>query len=336
MPQVARQFMVVQALPALTLKTMKGKDLLGQTSLFEDNAEFGYGIYLAHKTRRENLKNIATKLLADGFYNKHLESWLKTFDDKQNNPDFCRLLQENLSNMLKTCKIEKHKILLEKLAKDADALNKKSIWIIGGDGWAYDIGYGGLDHILASGEDVNILVLDTEVYSNTGGQASKATQTGAVAKFCEDGKKTEKKDLGLMAINYGNVYTASVAIGANMSQCLKAFNEAESYNGVSLIIAYSPCISHGINMSNCMLEERRAVDFGYWNLFRFNPNNIANKFVLDCKQPQGDYLEFLNGETRFKSLAITNPEECEKLFKANEKQAKERFEKYLKLVDFYK
>ena len=317
----------------------KNKDGVGPAwanSLFEDNAEFGYGISLAAKNRREQLLKIAKKLIENRYENEFLSNWIKTFDDKKLTTNDSKLLYDNIEKMVCECNNQEHKKLLERLAQDKDAITKKSIWIVGGDGWAYDIGYGGLDHILASGEDVNILVLDTEVYSNTGGQSSKATQLGAVAKFTESGKVTAKKDLALMAINYENVYVASVALGADMNQCLKAFNEAEEHNGVSLIIAYSPCISHGINMSNCMLEQKLAVQYGYWNLFRFLPTANENKFVLDSKTPSGDYVEFLKSENRYASLKRTNPEQFEYLLEKNHKHAIKRYNKYLKHVEMYK
>ncbi len=317
-------------------KTNDGKGPAWANSLFEDNAEFGYGISLGANLRRKKLKKIAKKLIENRYENEYLTNWLNTFDDKKLTEEHSKILYDNIQKMADECCSEENKSLLLQMAKDKDAITKKSIWIIGGDGWAYDIGYGGLDHILASGEDVNILVLDSEVYSNTGGQASKATQIGAVAKFAQEGKKTAKKDLGLMAINYDNVYVASVAMGADMNQCLKAFNEAEEYNGVSLIIAYSPCINHGINMSNCMLEEKLAVECGYWNLFRFAPNAQNNKFMLDSKAPKSDYVEFLKSENRFASLKRTNPENFERLLEKNKEYAIYRYNKYLQLAEMYK
>ncbi len=268
--------------------------------------------------------------------NEFLTNWLTTFDDANATKNDSEILYNNIEQMANDCENVMCKNLLLQIADDKDSITKKSVWIIGGDGWAYDIGYGGLDHILASGENINILVLDTEVYSNTGGQASKSTQVGAVAKFAEDGKKNSKKDLALMAINYENVYVASVALGADMNQCLKAFHEAQEHNGVSIIIAYSPCISHGINMSNCVLEQKLAVQYGYWNLFRFNPNLETNKFILDSKTPTGDYKEFLKSENRFASLKRTNPEQFEQLLEENYQQAMHRYKKYSKLVEFYK
>ena len=212
------------------------------------------------------------------------------------------------------------------------------MWIIGGDGWAYDIGYGGLDHVLASGGNVNVLVLDSEVYSNTGGQASKATQKGAVARFASAGKRMKKKDLGLMAMTYGYVYVAQVAMGANKQQFLNALTEAESYNGPSLIIAYSPCISHGVNMSKCMEEERNAVESGYWQLYRFNPALKAqnkNPFTLDSKAPTRDFKEFLLGENRFAALKKTNPTLADELFTRAEQERDERLRFYERLTALF-
>ena len=224
-----------------------------------------------------------------------------------------------------------HRFIKRTLVNFCNSHIKKSIWIFGGDGWAYDIGYGGLDHVLACGEDVNVLVLDTEVYSNTGGQASKATNIGAVAKFASAGKRIKKKDLGMIAKSYGYVYVAQVAMGSNPAQLLKALTEAEAYHGPSLIIAYAPCINHGINMTKSQLEEKAAVDCGYWQLYRYNPD--GEKFTLDSKEPKGDYQAFLAGETRYASLAKTQGADvANDLFKRTEESAKERIENYKKLA----
>jgi len=212
----------------------------------------------------------------------------------------------------------------------------KSIWCLGGDGWAYDIGYGGLDHVIAMNRNVNLLVLDTEVYSNTGGQASKATPTGSRAKFASSGKKTGKKDLGRMAMSYGYVYVASVAMGANMNQCLRAFMEAEAYEGPSLIIAYSPCINHGIDMSKSQQEEKLAVDTGYWILYRYNPQLAKegkNPFVLDSKEPKLDYETFLKNEIRYRSVLQDYPEIATQLFAQAKEEARRRFIYYKKLAE---
>lgn len=224
--------------------------------------------------------------------------------------------------------------IIETLKSLEKFLIKKSQWIIGGDGWAYDIGYGGLDHVLASGEDLNVLVVDTEVYSNTGGQASKATPTAAIAQFAASGKITKKKDLGLMATSYGYVYVAQIALGADKNQAFKAIKEAEAYKGPSLIIAYAPCINHGIRagMGKTIEEEKKAVETGYWHLYRFNPELKAqgkNPFVLDSKEPTRPYREFLDGEVRYTSLKKLFPERAERLYEEAEQNAKDRYESYV-------
>ena len=222
------------------------------------------------------------------------------------------------------------------ILKDKEFFVKRSQWIFGGDGWAYDIGYGGLDHVLASGDNVNVLVFDTEVYSNTGGQSSKATPTAAIAKFAASGKRTKKKDLGMMAMNYGYVYVAQICMGADKNQVLKAMAEAEAYNGPSLIIAYSPCINHGIKagMTNSQAEAKKAVDCGYWALYRYNPalRGVKNPFTLDSKEPKGDFKEFLMGEVRYASLAKSFPEVADALFEKTKADAMERLENYKKLA----
>ena len=224
------------------------------------------------------------------------------------------------------------------IVKNKDFLAKKSQWIFGGDGWAYDIGFGGVDHVLASGEDINIMVFDTEVYSNTGGQSSKATKTGATAQFAAGGKETKKKDLASMAMSYGYVYVAQIAMGGDFNQTVKAIAEAEAYPGPSLIIAYAPCINHGIKkgMSKAQTEEELAVKCGYWHNFRFNPAAEGSKFSLDSKEPSTEgYQEFLDGEVRYNSLKRSNPAKAEKLFALNEEQAKERYEYLKKLVTLH-
>jgi pyruvate-ferredoxin/flavodoxin oxidoreductase len=222
------------------------------------------------------------------------------------------------------------------LVSVADCLVRKSVWIVGGDGWAYDIGYGGLDHVLAMGEDINVLVLDTELYSNTGGQSSKATPTGSVVKFAASGKRTRKKDLGLMAMSYGYVYVASVSMGANQAQLVKAMSEAEAYPGPSIVIAYAPCINHGMDMGKSQQEERKAVESGYWPLFRFNPalaDQGQNPFVMDSKEPTTSYQDFIRGETRYKSLLQEFPGIAETLFAKAEAEAKKRLGTYKKLAE---
>jgi pyruvate-ferredoxin/flavodoxin oxidoreductase len=225
--------------------------------------------------------------------------------------------------------------IVDKIIELQDYTVDKSVWCFGGDGWAYDIGYGGLDHVLAMNRNVNILVLDTEVYSNTGGQASKATPTGSVAKFASAGKRTKKKDLGMMVMTYGYVYVASIAMGANMNQCIKAFAEAEAYNGPSLIIAYSPCINHGIDMSMPQQEEKLAVDSGYWILYRYNPalaEEGKNPLILDSREPKLEYQAFLDNEIRYRTLEQQYPEQAKILFPRAAQEAKQRFETYKKLA----
>ncbi|MCH5156442.1 MAG: pyruvate:ferredoxin (flavodoxin) oxidoreductase [Clostridiales bacterium] len=306
-------------------------------SLFEDNAEFGYGINLAYTQRRARLVEKVTALIkkwkgyAEGI--AACKDWLANKDDAEGSKKATAALVKCLEECNGCgCKCDK---LVAEILSEKDCLIKKSIWIFGGDGWAYDIGYGGLDHVLASGEDVNVLVLDTEVYSNTGGQASKSSPTGAVAKFAAAGKRVKKKDLGMMAMSYGYVYVAQVGMGASQAQLVKALAEAEAYHGPSLIIAYAPCINHGMNMGKSQEEIKRAVDCGYWQLYRYNPDLIEqgqNPFTLDSKEPTGDYQEFIKGETRYSSLAKTRPEIAEQLFAKSEKDAKERVAKYQKLA----
>ena len=303
-------------------------------SLFEDNAEFGFGMNLAYKARREKLET-EVKALAENGWKEYAEGkaaceeWLANMNDAEGS----KAAAEKLVKALESCKDCgcECDALCKEIYKAKDCLVKKSIWIFGGDGWAYDIGYGGL----ASGENVNVLVLDTEVYSNTGGQASKSTPTGSVAKFASAGKRVKKKDLGMMAMSYGYVYVAQVSMGSNKQQFLNAIVEAEKYDGPSLIIAYAPCINHGINMSKSQDEEKRAVDCGYWQLYRFNPelaDEGKNPFTLDSKDPTADYQEFILGETRYSSLKKTQPDLADKLFAETEKESKERLESYKKLA----
>ena len=307
-------------------------------SLFEDNAEFGYGINLAYNQRRnrlaEKITTLATKWKSYKEGAAACKAWLEGKDDAEKSKTAAEELVKCLEEC-KDCGCRCDKLVAEILS-EKDCLVKKSVWIFGGDGWAYDIGYGGLDHVLASGEDVNVLVLDTEVYSNTGGQASKSSPTGAVAKFAAAGKRVKKKDLGMMAMSYGYVYVAQVGMGASQAQLVKALTEAEAYHGPSLIIAYAPCINHGLNMGKSQEEIKRAVDCGYWQLYRYNPTLIEqgkNPFTLDSKEPTGDYQEFIKGETRYSSLAKTKPEIAETLFAKSEKDAKERVEKYKELAN---
>ncbi|EJT6142463.1 TPA: pyruvate:ferredoxin (flavodoxin) oxidoreductase [Clostridium perfringens] len=301
-------------------------------SLFEDNAEFGLGMFLGVKAIRERLVDLAGKAIEAGVKpeaKEALEAWIAEVDNGEGTRDRADAVVAALQG-------ETNEFAKE-ILKDQDYLAKRSQWIFGGDGWAYDIGYGGVDHVLASGEDVNILVMDTEIYSNTGGQASKSTPTAAIAKFAAAGKRTKKKDLGMMAMSYGYVYVAQIAMGADKNQTLKAIAEAEAYKGPSLIIAYAPCISHGLKagMGNSQLEEKRAVECGYWAMYRFNPmlkETGKNPFSLDSKEPTGDFREFIMGEVRYAALAKAFPEAAEALFEKTERDAKERLENYKKLA----
>ena len=298
-------------------------------SLFEDNAEFGFGINLAYLQRRNKVTDLLNQVLEIGTAKMKVAAklWLDNKFDAEGSKKAAQAVKTEIIENARG----KVRPIANELAKMEVCLVKKSVWIFGGDGWAYDIGYGGLDHVLASGEDVNVLVLDTEVYSNTGGQASKASPTGAVAKFAAAGKRIKKKDLGMMAMSYGYVYVAQVGMGANMNQLVKAVSEAEAYHGPSLIIAYAPCINHGIDMSNPQQIIKEAVDCGYWQLYRYNPalaEEGKNPFIMDSKEPTGSYQEFLRKETRYTSLLKTKPEIAEKLFERAEEEAKERVKKY--------
>ncbi|NME82825.1 pyruvate:ferredoxin (flavodoxin) oxidoreductase [Clostridium sp. SM-530-WT-3G] len=312
-------------------KNPEGHGPAWANSLFEDNAEFGLGMHLGVKTIRDRIaKNVEMALNEDidDDTKAVLEEWLA----KMNDSECSRERAERVIAALEEDNSEIAKIILN----DKNFLVKRSQWIFGGDGWAYDIGYGGLDQVLASNENVNILVFDTEIYSNTGGQSSKSTPTGAVAKFAASGKRTKKKDLGLMAMTYGYVYVAQIAMGADKNQAIKAILEAENYDGPSLIIAYAPCINHGIKMgmSNSQAEERKAVECGYWHLYRYNPElkESGNPFTLDSKDPKSDFKDFLMGEVRYASLAKAFPEEAEKLFEKSAFDANERLNTYKKLA----
>ncbi|PXV85576.1 pyruvate-ferredoxin/flavodoxin oxidoreductase [Lachnotalea glycerini] len=304
-------------------------------SLFEDNAEFGYGMKLAQLALRNSLKNKIEALAADTKDATLKDSAKKYADTFESGAENAVATAELINALGK----EGSKAAKEILAKK-DFISKKSQWIFGGDGWAYDIGFGGLDHVIASGQDVNILVFDTEVYSNTGGQSSKSTPLGAVAQFAAGGKAVKKKDLAQIAMSYGYVYVAQIAQGADMNQCIKAMNEAESYNGPSIIIAYAPCINHGIKggMTGAQTEEKKAVTSGYWNLFRFDPRLKAegkNPFTLDSKAPTTSYQEFLTNEVRYSSLMKQNAERAQELFGQSEKLAAEKFEHLNKLTKLY-
>ena len=311
-------------------------------SLFEDNAEHGYGMYTAQEVIREALAEKTRKLLAvDWTYaplKEAAQKWLDTMNDGSANKEasmaYAAALEEAL---VPGCDCDACKLAAE-ILKDKEYLSKKSVWIFGGDGWAYDIGFGGVDHVLAQNKDVNIFVFDTEVYSNTGGQASKASNIGQVAQFAAAGKEVKKKSLAEIAMSYGYIYVAQVAMGANPAQTIKAITEAEAYHGPSLIIGYAPCEMHSIKggMIHCQDEMKKAVDCGYWNMFRFDPSKETGKFTLDSKAPKDGYREFLLNEARYNRLTREFPERAETLFERNEAAAKERYEHLTKLVELYK
>ena len=350
--------------------TAEGKGPAWANSLFEDNAEHGLGMYLGQNAIRNRLADKTRALIALDWATAEIkeagQKWLDTMDDGAANGEAAKAYVAALENgvctvdeLLANPKAEIHAFGEElkakgetlcqcdacKLAADIlqekEYLAKKSVWIFGGDGWAYDIGFGGVDHVLASGEDVNVFVFDTEVYSNTGGQASKSSNIGQVAQFAAAGKTTPKKSLAEIAMTYGYVYVAQVAMGANMNQTLTAIKEAEAYHGPSLIIGYAPCEMHSIKggMTNCQAEMKKAVECGYWNLFRFNPALKAegkNPFILDSKAPAGGYQEFLMNEARYSSLTRSFPDRAKELFAENEEAAKARYEHLTRLVELYK
>ena len=315
-------------------KNAEGKGPAWANSLFEDNAEFGLGMVMANKKIRNTLKarmeavmdSVKPELKAA------FEAWIAGMDNaaasKAAAKDIAALIaNEDMSNPA-----------IKEIADRQDFLVKRSQWVFGGDGWAYDIGYGGLDHVIASNEDINIFVVDTEVYSNTGGQSSKATPTGAIAQFAAAGKEVKKKDLAAIAMSYGYVYVAQIAQGADYAQCVKAIAEAEAYPGPSLIIAYAPCINHGIKggMKNAQTEEKNAVASGYWHLFRFDPRLAAegkNPFQLDSKEPTASYKEFIESEVRYNRLSRSNPERAQYLFEKAEADAKAKYEKLAKMAE---
>ncbi|MHB9129049.1 MAG: pyruvate:ferredoxin (flavodoxin) oxidoreductase [Candidatus Humimicrobiaceae bacterium] len=319
-------------------KNWEGRGPAWANSLFEDNAEYGYGMSLAVKQIRAKIISLADQLekmdISSDLKNA-LNDWMSSNNDaelsKASSAKLIALLEKKISD-------EKADKLRKEILDKKDFLIKRSIWIFGGDGWGYDIGYGGLDHVIASGENVNILIFDTEVYSNTGGQSSKSTPLGAVAKFAASGKRVKKKDLGMIAATYGYVYVAQIAMGASKNQTLKAIAEAERYNGPSLIIAYSPCVNHGIKigMGKTQFREKQAVDSGYWHLYRFNPElkeQGKNPFILDSQEPKESFKDFLMGEVRYSSLTKTFPETAAQLFDKAEKEAREKYENYKKMSE---
>ncbi|SLM32050.1 Pyruvate-flavodoxin oxidoreductase [Desulfamplus magnetovallimortis] len=304
------------------------------SSLFEDAAEYGYGMMLAVNKRRQVLASKAQQLLETDIpsdLKDALSGWIAGMNDAQASREYGDKIKAIIN-------ANRGSVMLESLIEDQNLFTKKSHWVFGGDGWAYDIGFGGVDHVLASGDDINILVMDTEVYSNTGGQSSKATPTGAIAKYAASGKKIGKKDLGAMAMSYGYVYVASISMGASKQQTMKAFTEAESYPGPSLIICYAPCINQGIRkgMGKTQLEAKLAVDCGFWPMYRYNPLLKAegkNPFILDYKEPDGTLQEFLSGETRFAALEKSFPDESKRLRAMIEKEVQEKYEKLKKLAE---
>ena len=319
-----------------TVNRESGKGPAWANSLFEDNAEHGLGMALGQKTIREKLiKKVAEMAESDKAseeFKAAVEAYIATKDDGKANAAATDALVAELEKAAAAGCPTAPAILAEK-----DYLAKKSVWIFGGDGWAYDIGFGGLDHVLASGEDVNVMVFDTEVYSNTGGQASKASQIGQVAQFAAAGKAIGKKDLAQIAMSYGYVYVAQVSMGADMNQLLKALTEAEAYNGPSLIIGYAPCEMHGVKggMQNCQIEMKKAVEAGYWQMFRYNPTLENNKLIVDSKAPTANYVDFIKSETRYARLVQSFPEKAETLFAQGEENAKAKYDRLLKMVELY-
>ncbi|MBO4838345.1 MAG: pyruvate:ferredoxin (flavodoxin) oxidoreductase [Lachnospiraceae bacterium] len=324
------------AMPSIPYTTNKeGKGPAWSNSLFENNAEFCLGIALSAKQQRRKMKARVEELRAlvsDGALAEAIDAWLEAFSDINASAEASKKL---LAVLAETAPEGRAAELKAQILENAEHLNKQAVWMYGGDGWAYDIGFGGLDHVIAMGEDVNVLVIDTEVYSNTGGQSSKATPLGAVAQFQASGKKTGKKELGKMMMSYGNCYVASVAMGADMNQLMKAITEAEAFPGPSLIVAYAPCINHGIKagMNSVQAEMKRAVEAGYWPLYRFDPSKPDHKFTLDAKAPSLSYQDFLNGENRYASLHLTFPENARTLFAQAEEDAKERYEAYKQMAE---
>lgn len=299
-------------------------------SLFEDNAEYAYGYLLGQDAIQKQLIAAVSALAADGIAQEACEAYL----ENGNNAAQSRAVSDALLAAIENDSSDNAVFI----RNNKEFLTKKSVWAFGGDGWAYDIGYGGLDHVLASGKDINVLVLDTEVYSNTGGQASKSTAAGAIAKFAAGGKNTKKKDLGMMAMSYGYVYVAQVAMGADPAQTLKAIREAEAYPGPSLVIAYCPCIEHGMKcgMGLSQLEEKKAVECGYWHLYRYDPRlkqEGKNPFTLDSKEPTGDFQQFLMGQNRYASLKLSFPKKAQELYDKATQDAQERYSGYRRLAD---
>ncbi|MEG0391926.1 MAG: thiamine pyrophosphate-dependent enzyme, partial [Anaerovoracaceae bacterium] len=314
-------------------KNKKGKGPAWSNSLFENNAEFSYGMCLSVAQQRAavrmDVEALSTMVEEKDAVGVAIAAWFDTYEDLDASAVASEQLIAVLTEGSFTGEAEK---LVKAILKKKNHLSKKTMWMVGGDGWAYDIGYGGLDHVFAMGEDVNVLVIDTEVYSNTGGQSSKATPIGAVAQFQASGKKSKKKDLGLLMMSYSNVYVAQCAMGANSAQLMKAIKEAEAHKGPSIVIAYAPCITHGIKsgMNNAQEEMKRAVESGYWNLYRWNPDK--KELSLDSKEPTLDFKTFLRGEVRYAALEKAFPENAKVLFEEAEKEAKEKYQYYKALA----
>jgi pyruvate-ferredoxin/flavodoxin oxidoreductase len=308
----------------------EGRGPSWSSSLFEDNAEFGFGFRLTtdkHKEFALELLNTLKNEVGEELVNDITNTKQSNISEINQQRARIKTVREKLQNSQSP--------KAQQLLSIVDQLVKRSIWSLGGDGWAYDIGFGGLDHVLSSGRNINMLVLDTEVYSNTGGQSSKSTPRGAVAKFAADGKSTAKKDLGLMMMTYGNIYVASIAMGANPSHAVQAMLEAESYEGPSLVIAYSHCIAHGFDMKNGLTQQKLAVKCGYWPLYRYNPNRTReglNPFQLDCLEPSSSFREYAYNENRYSVLKRNNPEHAEILMQDAEKDIKRRWQQYLALA----
>jgi pyruvate-ferredoxin/flavodoxin oxidoreductase len=305
--------------------------------LFEDNAEYGLGMAVGVNQIRNRLADVMKEALSLDIPQEYKDAFNAWIDSKED-ADASKAASAQVVSVLSENNLTGRALeIANEVIEKKDYLIKKSVWIVGGDGWAYDIGYGGLDHVLATGENVNVLVFDTEVYSNTGGQSSKSTPIGAVAKFAASGKRVKKKDLGMIAATYGYVYVAQVAMGADKNQFLKAVVEAEKHNGPSLIIAYAPCINHGLKegMGRTQANAQQAVDCGYWHLYRFNPalkKEGKNPFTLDSKEPKASFRQFLNGQVRYTSLMTSFPDIAEELYTKAEEAAKERYETYKKMA----
>jgi pyruvate-ferredoxin/flavodoxin oxidoreductase len=321
--------------PTIPYTTNKdGQGPVWANSLFEDNAEYGYGMRLAVNSNRRQLKSNIKKAIDGGISDSLKKSFKKNLKLWDNTDNPARDAAKETKKLLK--KVKKKDKIIEKIIELQDYLVERSVWAIGGDGWAYDIGYGGLDHVLAADKNINVLVLDTEVYSNTGGQSSKATNLAAVAKFAASGKRTGKKDLGLISMSYGYIYVASISLGANPVQAIKALSEAENFDGPSLVIAYSPCIAHGIDMSKTYDEEKQAVLSGYWPLYRYNPKlkeEGKNPFNYESRDPRVNMMDFLMNEVRYNSLKKKFPDVAEKLYKEAVKFKEDKHKFYKKFSE---